>query len=417
MAGELQTAVLRDLLITTKDGDWGRETPATGYIACRVIRGTDFPSARIGKIDAVPKRYLDEGTVHRRLLEPDDILLETAGGAPGRPTGRSLLITGRLLADLGLPSTCASFARFLRIDRTKANPRYIFWLLQNLYAAGHMEGHQVQHTGVARFQFTRFAQTEKFSLPPPYEQDTIAELLGSLDDKIELNRRMAETLEATARALFKRWFVDFDPVHAKADDRTADLADDLVASFPDSFDAEGLPNGWRRTAIVESFELTGGGTPKTSVPEYWNGGVPWFSVVDAPIEAIPFVLKTERSITEVGLANCASPLLPVGATIISARGTVGKLAIVGTPMAINQSCYAAIPKAGYSDYFVYFLLKNAIEDLKTKSHGSVFNTITRRIRTQLQQSMVLADLRDMLLPKLISGELRIADAEKQIAVA
>lgn len=206
-----------------------------------------------------------------------------------------------------------------------------------------------------------------------------------------------------------------------------------------------MPLGWRQASIVECFDLLGGGTPKTDVPEYWGGNVPWFSVVDAPAEWAPFILATERTITQLGLDSCASALLPLGATIITARGTVGKLGIVGVPMAMNQSCYGAVPKDGYSDYFVYFAIHHAIEELKSKSHGSVFSTITRqtfegtsmampppplarafdtltaslmsRLKNALEQSRGLAALRDTLLPKLISGVLRVADADKRIAAA
>src|SRR5688500_18465327 len=122
MLGDTASCSLRDLLTTTKDGDWGKESPEEGFVPYRVIRGTDFPHVRVGDISSVPLRYLSESTVHRRTLEPDDILLETAGGSPDRPTGRSVLITERVLASLKVPTTCASFARFLRIDRTKADP-------------------------------------------------------------------------------------------------------------------------------------------------------------------------------------------------------------------------------------------------------------------------------------------------------
>ena len=159
MAGDSASRTLRDLLLTTKDGDWGKEAPQNGYVAYRVIRGTDFPAVRSGDTSSVPVRYLSQATVHRRTLSADDILLETAGGSPGRPTGRSLFVTQRLLSGLDFPATCASFARFLRVDPLKAIPDYVYWYLQFLYASGQMEEHQVQHTGVARFQYTKFAET------------------------------------------------------------------------------------------------------------------------------------------------------------------------------------------------------------------------------------------------------------------
>src|SRR5439155_13767013 len=130
MAGETRAVLLRDLLITTKDGDWGKDSAAEGLVPYRVIRGTDFPRVRNGDMSSIPIRYLSGSTVHRRALAADAILLETAGGSPDRPTGRSLLITRKLLSSLDLPATCASFARFLRVDPVKAEPNYIYWFLQ-----------------------------------------------------------------------------------------------------------------------------------------------------------------------------------------------------------------------------------------------------------------------------------------------
>ena len=116
---------LADLLISTKDGDWGDTIPKEGYLPYRVIRGADFPKVRSGDISSVPVCYLDEKTVIRRTLRPKDIIIETAGGNRGRPTGRTLLITQNILEQFDLPVTCASFSRFLRIDPEKANPEYV----------------------------------------------------------------------------------------------------------------------------------------------------------------------------------------------------------------------------------------------------------------------------------------------------
>src|SRR2546422_931329 len=157
MAGEEAAAARRGLLSPPKEGGWGEGAPAGGGGRPRAVRGTDFPGVRLGDTSSVPIRYLSESTVHRRTLAADDILLETAGGSPDRPTGRSVLIKQQLLASLDLPVTCASFARFLRIDQSKVEPQYVYWFLQYLYASGQMEEHQVQHTGVARFQYTKFA--------------------------------------------------------------------------------------------------------------------------------------------------------------------------------------------------------------------------------------------------------------------
>jgi type I restriction enzyme S subunit len=280
-------------------------------------------------------------------------------------------------------------------------------------------------------------------LPPLAEQRAIAGVLGALDDKIELNRRMNATLESMARALFQSWFVDFDPVRAKLDGRQpAELDPETAALFPDSFeDSElgAIPQGWKVCPLSENIELLSGGTPKTSEPLYWDGDIPWYSVKDAPSETDVWVIQTEKLVTTAGIANSATQVLPEGATIISARGTVGKLALIGTPMAMNQSCYGVRGIAGYGEYFTYFALRQATAELRQRTHGTVFDTITRQtfdtldcifppanltrafdrtvapllaqIRANLYQSRTLATLRDALLPKLLSGELSVAGAE------
>ena len=278
-----------------------------------------------------------------------------------------------------------------------------------------------------------------FTLPPLAEQKAIASVLGALDDKIELNRRMNATLEAMARALFQSWFVDFDPVRAKLDGRPpAGLDPATAALFPDSFQESPLgpvPRGWEVCSLADKIELLGGGTPKTSEPAYWDGDIPWYSVRDAPSEADVWVIHTEKHITKDGVTNSAAQILREGTTIISARGTVGKLALIGTPMAMNQSCYGVRGISGYGDFFTYFALRQATADLQQRTHGTVFDTITRQtfetldctfppanltaafdrtvapllaqIRANLYQSRTLATLRDTLLPKLLSGELKV----------
>ncbi|UII19397.1 restriction endonuclease subunit S [Fulvivirga ligni] len=313
-------------------------------------------------------------------------------------------------------------------------------------------------------------------IPPLPEQKAIAHILGTLDDKIELNRQMNETLEEMAQALFKSWFVDFDPVIDKALAAGHDIPEPLQqkaekrksvpddqkliqtnpqfgdshepVEWPDNFtfteELGWIPEGWEVKSLLDKVDIIGGGTPKTSIEDYWNGDVKWFSVVDAPVESDVFVINTEKTITELGVSNSSTKLLPVGTTIISARGTVGKLAMVDFPIAMNQSCYGVKAKKEFSDFINYYVLKTNISDLQQRSHGSVFSTITRdtfksinipttpdknvieyfdqfiegyflKIKNNLYISDTLKNLRDTLLPKLISGELRVPQAEQIIA--
>jgi type I restriction enzyme S subunit len=276
--------------------------------------------------------------------------------------------------------------------------------------------------------------------PPVDRQRVISEILGALDDKIELNRWMSETLEAMARALFKSWFVDFDPVQAKVEGRDTGLPEEIADLFPDSFEDSELgeiPTGWAVEGFSRTVEILGGGTPQTSVAGYWGGDIPWFSIVDAPRGTEVFVIRTAKKITEEGLRNSATHLVPVGTTIISARGTVGRIALTGVPMALNQSCYGLRGKdASKTGAYTYFATRTLVSALQRQAHGSVFDTITRdtlagvpfvvpqkglknafeaaiepimaRLRSCVAEIDKLTASRDALLPKLVSGELRAA---------
>ena len=159
---------------------------------------------------------------------------------------------------------------------------------------------------------------------PPYsEQQSIAYVLGSLDDKIELNRRMNETLEAMARALFKSWFVDFAPVRAKSTGRDTGLPTSFANLFPSEFETCELgeiPKGWSVGTMLSKAQLLSGGTPKTERQEYWDGDIPWASAKDVSQCSERFLIATERTITDNGLEESATQLIPALSTVVVARG-------------------------------------------------------------------------------------------------
>jgi len=132
----------------------------------------------------------------------------------------------------------------------------------------------------------------------------------------------------------------------------------------------------KNTALIDAIELIGGGTPKTSVHEYWGGDIPWLSVKDFNNDN-RYVYVTEKTITQKGLENSSTKLLQKDDIIISARGTVGEMAMIPFPMAFNQSCYGIRAKDGHNAAFLYYLIKSSISQLKSMTHGSVFDTITR----------------------------------------
>lgn len=433
---------LDQLLVTTKDGDWGKETAEDGFVPYFVIRGGDFPDIRSGRLDTVPVRYLKESTVSRRTLEPLDIIIETAGGTEDRPTGRTLLVTERLLNSFAAPVTCASFARFLRVDPQKADPRYVFWFLQYLYQTGEMRSHQVQHTGVARFQYTRFAATPLIELPRLGVQQAIAKILCSIDEKIELNCKITKTLEQLVHAIFKAWFIDFEPVHAKVEGRRTCLSPAILKLFPSSFDEARTPTGWNVLPLGDLCTVGRGGSPRP-IHNYMDGEIPWIKIADATASTGPFLFETKEFLKREGLSKTVS--VSPGDLILSNSATCGLPIFVETHGCIHDGWLHFKDYKRISKIYLYHALVQMSEHLVHIADGSVqknlntglvskqpvlvpdasilqaFNALAEpmfeRIRTSAKESKTLSTIRDALLPKLISGELRINDAERLIGSA
>jgi type I restriction enzyme S subunit len=291
-------------------------------------------------------------------------------------------------------------------------------------------------SGSAQPQITMGDLSKKaVTLPPLPEQRAIATTLGALDDKIELNRRMNGTLEAMARALFRDWFVDFGPTRSKMAGDAPNLSPDLWALFPDSLDDNGKPEGWKVSTIGDEVRIVGGSTPSTKEPEFWDGGINWATPKDLSKLAAPVLLETSRTITEAGLAKISSGLLPVGAVLLSSRAPIGYLAIAETPVAINQGFIGMICDKRVSNVFAWLWTLENMEAIHAMANGSTFQEINKRnfrplpvvvppepilrafdaVATPLyeriaeneRQSRTLAQTRDLLLPRLMSGQIRI----------
>lgn len=240
-------------------------------------------------------------------VERQDVLLNITGDSVARAC--------QVDPDV-LPARVNQHVAIIRPDPQQLWPRYLRFFLVSPKMQAHML--QLAGAGATRNALTK-GMIESFEIPAPRdvdEQQAIACILGSLDDKIELNRQLNQTLEATARAIFKSWFVDFDPVRAKAiGQKPPGHKPEIAALFPDSFEDSELgeiPKGWRVASLTDGVDVIGGGTPKTSHPEYWDGDIPWFSVVDTPAVGEVFAISTEKSVTQAGIDNSSTRVLPVG---------------------------------------------------------------------------------------------------------
>ncbi len=432
MVGEWSTVNIEEVALKIAMGPFGSDIKTDNFVPAGVpvIRGGNLTSGRFHGAEFVFLTEEKADQLANANAFPGDLVfthrgtLGQVGLIPAKPFTRYVVSQSQML---------------LRCNPRAADPRFIYYFFKS-ESGQHALLMNTSQTGVpAISRPTTSLKSIRLSLPPLPEQRAIAHILGTLDDKIELNRRMNETLEAMAQAIFKSWFVDFDPVRAKVERRDTGLPKEIADLFPDSFEESEMgeiPRGWEAQRFADTVDIIGGGTPKTSGAEYWDGDIPWFSVVDAPSNSDVWVVDTAKKITRKGVENSSTRILPVGTTIISARGTVGRIALVAVPMAMNQSCYGLRGKTETHGFFTYFATRELVARLQQHAHGSVFDTITRdtlasvslaspsialieafearvgpileRIRMGLLGSRSLAALRDVLLPKLISGELRIA---------
>lgn len=302
----------------------------------------------------------------------------------------------------------------IRPNVQKVNPQYLVYYLLSpkpqYELLGTANGATVAHVNLPAIR------NLKIELPEKSVQDKIGTILVTYDDLIENNQKQIKLLEEAAQRLYKEWFVDLNfPGHENTK---------IV---------DGVPEGWNICPFSSKVDIMSGGTPKTSIPDYYNGRIPFYTPKDS--DGAFFAYKTQINITEGGLKNCNSRLYPPKTVIITARGTVGKTTILAVPMAMNQSCYALKMKENDAPYYLFFALNNEIKALQTMANGGVFNTIIgktfdsiniqipkdpliyafeetvrpfmEQIKNKLQANSKLVETRNRLLPKLMSGEVEV----------
>ena len=279
--------------------------------------------------------------------------------------------------------------------------------LFNFYLFRHLQSDFQTHTsGSAQPQLPIRDLKEMYvSIPPLPEQKAIAAVLSSLDDKIDLLHRQNQTLEAMAQTLFRQWFI------------------------------EEVREDWEEVALGDLISIKGGTTPSTKEPKFWNGSIYWTSPRDLSAHSSVYMFDTERKITEEGLSQIGSGLLPIGTVLLSSRAPIGYLAIAEIPLAINQGYIAIICDKTVSNLYMFLWCKENMETIKNAGNGSTFEEISKsnfrdlltkkppksllldfdtkvfpifkRIKTNQQQIQTLTQLRDTLLTKLMSGEIRV----------
>ncbi len=339
-----------------------------------------------------------------KYLRKNDILVNSTGhGTLGR--------VGQINFEIS-EHTYDSHVTLIRIDKP-FDPIFVGYKLKSLQS--YIESMAEGSTGQTELNREKLRQLE-ITIPDFSTQIQIAQILTSLDDKIELNLQMNQTLETMAQALFKEWFVNFN--------------------FP-NFDGElenDLPKGWRMGKLGEMIDVKGGTTPSTTKEEYWNGEFYWTTPKDLSNIQAPVLIDTERKITELGVKQISSGVMPKGTLLLSSRAPIGYIAISQVPISINQG-YIAIQGKLVSNLFMLFWLKQNMDAVKSKANGSTFQEISKsnfreietiipsneilkqfdemanpvfeKIVENVFQIQALTQTRDTLLPKLMNGKIEI----------
>lgn len=307
-------------------------------------------------------------------------------------------------------------------DPTKLDNRFLLYSFQ----ADDLQGQIKAFGSGATVEHMRVPDAEKLTLlvPPLQIQRKIADILSAYDDLMENNTRRIKILEEMAQTLYREWFINFRfPGYEQTK-----LADSELGLIPED---------WNVVSFTDITDVLSGGTPKTEIPEYWNGAIPFFTPRDAPSSF--YVTETEKNITELGLRKCNSKLYPKNTVFITARGTVGKAVMAAVNMAMNQSCFALKGQNNINQYFVFLTINNYVGSLKKTASGATFDAIIidtfRRLRVikpplvlieefsglispvfeqvlnLLSKNANLRQTRDLLLPKLISGEIDVENLD------
>ena len=336
----------------------------------------------------------------------------------------------------------------LTVDTAKADARFLYYLFSSPQKQREILENGIG-SSVPGFNLGQL-RAHQLLLPPLRDQRAIASCLKLFDDRIDLLRQTNTTLESIAQAIFKSWFVDFDPVRAKADGREPEGLDAATAAlFPAEFEESALgliPRGWDVHPIGDLVEAVGGSTPDTKNSAFWAPALHhWTSPKDLSGATSPVLLDTERRVSPAGLAKISSGLLPTGSLLMSSRAPIGYLTLTQVPVAINQGYIAMPPGGRLPPLYLYFWCGANMDGIKGRANGSTFMEISKRAFRPIEallppqpvidrfaevadamfnrlvanerQALALVELRDALLPRLISGKLRIPDAQAELKEA
>lgn len=401
-----------------------------GNVACLRTMDIDFNGAI--NFDAMPIATLDLSRLQNHILRPGDLVITRTGAYLGKAA---------VFTSFRLPVLPGAFSIRFRLKRSIVDPYFCRYFINSPQG---QKATWALATGSAQPNLNiPNLHSLEVQIPPLDVQRRIVELLGSLDDKIEQNRRTSQKLDELARTIFKAWFVDFEPIKSKAAGATSftGMSPEIFANLPTRLVESELgpvPEGWDVRPIGDLVSLKGGGTPSTKVPEYWDNGIHfWATPKDLSGLQEPILLRTERRITEAGAERISSGVLPENTVLLSSRAPVGYTAISRVPVAINQGFIAMSCDGLLPPHYVLHWTRSNLDEIKSRASGTTFPEISKTafrpipavvpfpklltefesfaqrlfelIESDSRQSQKLAELRNYLLPRLLSGSVRVRE--------
>lgn len=399
---------LQELCLNITDGKHGdcenEENSGYYFISCKDIFDgqINYKNARqITKADF-------EETHKRTMLEVDDILLTNSG-----TIGRMAFVTDR---EATTKTTFQKSVAIIKPDKQKVLPRYLYYQLQNCVPQfiNSSNGSAQKNLLLSTMRTFRIEIEENRE-----KQEKIANTLSAYDDLIENNQKQIKLLEEAAQRLYKEWFVDLRfPGHENTK---------IV---------DGVPEGWRVASIADICDTVGGGTPSTKIQSYYEkGDILWVTPTDITRNFSLALLDTEKKITPEGLKNSSAKMLPAETILMTSRASVGFFGMCKYEVCTNQGFISCIPKRENLQMYLLFNLKSRVEEIRQKAGGSTYleisKTVFRELKIILPKDEVLAeyqknvhdifdeiycrtemikslvDMRNRLLPKLMSGEVEV----------
>ena len=403
-----------------RTGPFGSQLHKSDYVDDLTATPVVMPRDMVdGRVDTASIARVDDSVVERlnsHVLRAGDIVLGRRGDI-GRRAWTGDTEDGWL---------CGTGSMRITINGSaEVRPRFLFYYLGIPQAIGWLQGHAVGATmsnlsaGVVQQLPIRY--------PPTAVQDIIVDVLDAFENLIENNRRRIEILEETARLLYREWFVHFRfPGHEDVELVDSDLGP--------------IPEGWEVSRVGDALETMGGGTPSKEAEEYWaDGNVQWFTPTDLTRARSVFAFNSSSKINELGLKKSSAKLFPPGSVMMTSRATIGVISIAATAASTNQGFITTVPNERLPSCYIYFWLQSSVDLFLSLAGGATFRELRKSTFRELsilvpsgremerfeesvepmmaltsdllRQNQILLEARDLLLPRLVSGELDVSELD------